>query len=190
MTAATLVNRPGPAVQLAYGADGVAEQSVVVGQAFKDLALIVKDQYGNHVPGVLVDWVHQSGDQAGFLAVLETHTGVTDAAGEVSVRAAANHVAGAEVLDVTLDGLRFTDVFSLGAIPDAVATLRADWASSPQTAAAGGAAFANPLGVTAQDRWGNAVPGAHRALHGARLRRLLPALRPSPPPPTRPATPP
>ena len=158
VTAATLTNLAGAPASHTLVSAPSATQTVVVGNAFADLAVVIRDQYGNLVPGAAVDYVKASAT-GGFLSILSSASATTGADGVASVTAVANHFVGAETIDLRYGPVLAAGVFSLSATPDLPAALVADWASTPQSANVGGTTFTQPLGATLRDRWGNAVAG-------------------------------
>jgi uncharacterized repeat protein (TIGR01451 family)/uncharacterized repeat protein (TIGR02543 family) len=154
---ATLTNDPGyPARHVLLDA-AAANQHVVVGHPFADLAVTIFDRYDNLVPDAPVDYV-KSGATGGFLAILESASASTSASGVASVRAVANNFVGSETVGLNYGSVKVPAVFTLSAGPDVPAAVVADWQSSPQTALVGGDTFAAPIGATVKDKWGNVVP--------------------------------
>ncbi len=160
-TAATLTNLAGSPASLARAGSSVADQAATVGHAFTfPLAVVVRDSYGNLVPGAPVGFSSHADSGSGFQAILSSASAVTSAGGVAQVTATASTIAGWETIDVAVGAVPAATAFRLQGDPDAPATLTLDPGASPQGATVGGNAFANALGLTVTDQWGNAVSGA------------------------------
>lgn len=140
--------KPGPPVSLAiYAGDG---QTVAAGKtAAKMLQVIVKDQYGNGVPGVSVTY-----DDAGVGGSFSVNPAVTAAGGIAGTRYTVTTRVGNYSVHATGAGLGAV-AFAVNVKSGPAASLRI--VSGNNQAAAAGTALPNPLVVGVQDQYGNPV---------------------------------
>jgi hypothetical protein len=125
-----LDNEPGaPATITATSGSG---QQVVIGASFaQSLSVLVTDQFGNPVPGVVVTY---SAPTTGTSAILSGGgQAITDSAGDASLSIAANEQAGEYVVAATLPGVGAAANFSLanGASPASTTSVGATNAIVP-----------------------------------------------------------
>jgi len=130
-------------------------QSATVGTAFgSPVCVLVADSGAKPIAGVTVTFgAPSSGASATFAAIA-----ISDASGQACTDPAANTVAGSYTLTASAASLN-ADAATLTNTAGPPATMVADGPSSPQSAVVGGIAFAQALGVTVQDGYGNAVVG-------------------------------
>ena len=150
----SLTNTPGDAASVAVisGSGQVAP----VGTAFASaLVVLVRDTYGNPVPGASVGFTAlRPRGPPPFLMSTPAKTGDD---GQASVTAMANTVAGGPyTVTASVSGL--TASFSLTNTPAAPTSVTI--VSGSGQSATVGTAFANPLVVLVRDTYGNPVPGA------------------------------
>jgi hypothetical protein len=140
--------KPGPPVSLAiYAGDG---QTVAAGKtAAKMLQVIVKDQYGNGVPGVSVTY-----DDAGVGGSFSVNPAVTAAGGIAGTRYTVTTHVGNYSVRATGAGLGAV-AFAVNVKSGPAASLRI--VSGNNQSAAAGTALPNPLVVGVQDQYGNPV---------------------------------
>ncbi len=147
-----LDNTPSAPASVTVSAGGA--QSATVGSAFgTPLAVVVRDAYGNAVPGVSVSFTAPGG---GASATLSSASATSNAAGTASVTASANTLAGSYAVTAMVAGLPGV-TFSLGNTPGAptgIAVLSGSGQSTTVTSA-----FSSPLVAHVTDAHGNAVSG-------------------------------
>ncbi len=129
-------------------------QSQVVDAAFTDPLLVqVADQFGNVIPGAIVNLsLPGTGAtaQAGSVAL------TTDSLGQASTQFVANTVAGAYAVGLASGNLN--NSISLSNLPDSPAQL--DLLAGNDQVAQINTAFADELRIQVVDQFGNAIPGA------------------------------
>jgi hypothetical protein len=149
-----LTNNPGAAASVAVVSGSFQSTTVFTAFAFH-LVVVVKDAYGNPVPGVSVTF---TGPATGPSATFTTSPATTDASGQASVTATANTIAGSYSVMASTAGVATPASFIFTNTPGPVASI-AVFSGSNQSATIG-TAFANPLVVVATDEFGNPVPFA------------------------------
>ena len=131
-------------------------QHATVGTAYgASLVIVVRDQYGNPVPAVPVNFTAPS---SGATAGLTLLAGFTDSNGLLDTSATASTVAGAFQVVATATGASSPVAFSLENRPGTPTAIAAEALTVAQIAQVG-TAFALPLAVLVTDTYGNPVPG-------------------------------
>ncbi len=149
----TLTNTAGSAASIAV-VSGTPQSHAVAGAFAAPLVVVVKDQYGNTIPGATVTYTAPgTGASASTSAAA-----VTNAAGQTSVTATANTTAGTYTVTATVAGVATGADFALTNTAGAPASI-AVVSGSGQSATVG-TADAAPLVVEVKDQYGNTVPGA------------------------------
>jgi hypothetical protein len=154
-----LTNTPGPPAILTAGAG--SNQSTTVNTAFAaNLLATVTDQYGNRIPGMTVTFTAPlSGASVTFAG---GNTGTTDANGQVNKAITANTIAGTFNLQAVASGgiSPITTFVNLTNTAAALSKLGVAGYASPATAG-----IPNTFTVTAQDTYGNTIPGYLGTVH-------------------------
>jgi hypothetical protein len=151
-----MTNNPGPPASIAATAG--TPQSATVNKAFStNLAVTVKDTYGNAVPGKTVTFNAPTGGASGTFAG-SVNTAKTNAQGiATAVVFTANSTAGSYSVTADIGTLTSNPDFALTNLAGLPASVTAT-GGTPQTAAVN-TAFASPLEATVNDASGNPVPG-------------------------------
>src|SRR6185437_7710468 len=147
-----LTNLPGSPASIVPTAG--AGQQVTVGGALQTLTAVVRDQYGNAVPGVTVSFAAPA---RGAGASLGSAAAVTNNQGEASTSATADVVAGTYNVTATAVGANSPAIFPLINEPGAVASVSVMGGNWQEATI--GAAFGQPLVVVVDDQFGNPVSG-------------------------------
>ncbi|MFO0582978.1 MAG: Ig-like domain-containing protein [Anaeromyxobacter sp.] len=156
-----LTNAPGAAASIAAKAGSTPQAAEVGGADFTAaLTVVVRDTYGNAVPGVDVTW---DAPATGATAVLSGTTGTTDAAGEAAVTAKAGVVAAGYTVGASIAGGLSTS-FALSNTVGAPGVLVLEGGDAQDAVVAN--AFAAALAVRVDDAYGNPVPGLAIAFAG------------------------
>ncbi len=151
-----LTNTPDvPKTLTAIGPGGLpaAAQTTTVFTPFANaLQVLVKDQYGNVIPGAVVNFAVPT---TGASGTLSTITAITDANGLASVNVTANKVAGRFNATGTLNVLNVQ--YNLTNLAGAATTVTASNGGQTTVVNTG---FTNPLQATVTDTYGNPISGA------------------------------
>jgi hypothetical protein len=147
----TLTNTPDvPANIVATGGSG---QSTTVNTAFASaLQVVVRDRFGNLVPGATVSFATPASGTSGSLGSPNV---VTNATGSAAVAIAANTIAGSFTATANVLGVTTPATFSLTNNPGAPANVTPT-AGTPQNTVIG-TPFATPLQVQVTDAFGNPI---------------------------------
>ena len=130
-------------------------QSATVAQGFAGpLVVVVKDTYGNLVPGVSVTFAAPA---SGASAALSSSTATTGADGQASVSATADTVAGTYTVTASAAGVSTAGQLRPDQPPGAAASVAVVSGSGQSATVATG--LRPPAGRRGQDAYGNPVPG-------------------------------
>lgn len=149
-----LTNTADVAASIAADPTASPQQMTVLMPYAMPLTVVVRDQYGNTVPGAVVTYAAPS---SGASAALSAATATTGADGTASVDATATATAGAFVVQATVAGVETPAAFVLLNMAGAPATLvvaGGDGQSAEVTTL-----FAQSLSARVLDADGNPVPG-------------------------------
>lgn len=150
----SLINSPDGPKSVTVTSGSGQEATVATGYG-RALGVIVRDQYGNAVPGVTVNFsAPNSGPSASFTG---GPTGVTGSGGQASVNVIGNTLAGGYDVTAAVAGVSSTATFQLTNLADAPTSITL--ASGDKQQATIGTSFGEPLVVSVADRFGNSVPG-------------------------------
>jgi len=119
-------------------------------------AVLVKDQNGSPVQGVIVNWSASGHGQ------LSATTVATDAAGRASVAWTFDSVSGTQTAQASVTGLVGSPIVFTGTVAAGIAVSIASAGGDNQTGDIG-TALANPLKVKVTDQFGNGTPGLNVA---------------------------
>jgi parallel beta-helix repeat protein len=148
-----LTNNPGAAASVAVISG--SGQAATVAQGFASpLVVVVKDSYGNLVPGASVTFAAPASGASAALTGSPATTGVN---GEASVTATANTTAGGYTVTASVTGVTTPATFSLANNPGAAASVAVVSGSGQAATVAQG--FTTPVVVVVDDSYGNLVPG-------------------------------
>lgn len=151
-----LTNAPGTAATIAASPASTPQRAKVGTRFAAPLSAVVKDRFGNPVPGVSVAFAAPASQPT---AALEPSSLVTtDASGQAAVQVTAGPAAGQYAVTATATGVPGDASFALGNLAGAPSSISV-LSGSPQAAEVT-AAFASALTVLVADRAGNPVPGA------------------------------
>jgi len=128
-----------------------ADQTVAVGGALAPLVAEVKDQWGNALSGITVNFAITAGS-----VTLGASSATTNSNGRAQVTATLGTVAGAVSVKATVDGVATPAVFTATAAPGPPALLVR--AGGDGQAGLAGAWLPSALVVKATDQYGNPVP--------------------------------
>ena len=148
-----LTNTPAAAASVAVVSGSGQTATVATGFA-APLVAVVKDAYGNPVPGVSVTFAAPA---SGASATLTGSPAVTGADGQASVTATAGTIAGFYTVTASVAGVTTAASFELFNFPGAAASVAVVSGSGQKAAIATG--FAAPLVAVVKDAYGNPVPG-------------------------------
>lgn len=152
-----LTNTPGVANSVVLA--GGSGQSTTVGTVFPvPLQALVRDNWNNPVPGILVTFTSPSTGPSCNFAGFAIGTATTDTNGIASIIAIANQLAGSYNVVATVSGISTPANFSLSNTAAAPATIIAT-AGTPQSAQVG-TVFSTPLQALVRDGFSNPVPNA------------------------------
>ena len=150
----SLTNTPGAAAAVAV-VSGSGQTTTVATAFASPLVVVVKDSYGNPVPGASVTFAAPT---AGASAALTSSPATTGANGQASVTATANTVAGAYTVTASVAGVTTPASFSLTNNARHGGGSRGGLRLGP--VGDGAQRFGSPLVVMVKDSYGNLVPGA------------------------------
>lgn len=156
----SLTNDPGPASTIAAQPSATPQTAQVDTSLAAPLAVLVRDSYGNVVPGVQVSFVTPG---TGPTAVLSAASALSDALGVASVTAKAGTVKGDYEVTASVSGVAQPAVFSLtnqAGPPGKIAITNGDAQSSGVAAA-----FPQRLGVLVTDAFDNPLPAQRVYFH-------------------------
>ena len=151
----SLTNSPDAAASITTSG-GNGQQATVATGFGHALSAVVRDRYGNAVPGATVTFAAPgSGPSTSFAAGT---TAVTGSNGQASVNVTGNTIAGSYTVTASVAGVSSAASFQLTNLPDTPASMSVALGDQQQTTI--GTTFAYPLTVDVADRFGNSVPGA------------------------------
>jgi fibronectin-binding autotransporter adhesin len=153
-----LSNTPGAAAAVAVASGSGQAATVATGFA-SPLVAVVKDAYGNPVPGVSVTFAAPA---SGASATLTGSTAQTGANGQASVVATAATISGSFTVTAAVAGVTTPASFALSNTPGAAAAVTVVSGSGQTATVTTG--FASPLVAVVKDAYGNLVPGVNIAL--------------------------
>ncbi|MBF2066600.1 MAG: filamentous hemagglutinin N-terminal domain-containing protein, partial [Calothrix sp. C42_A2020_038] len=149
----TLTNIPD--VPASITSTGGNNQTTTVNTNFaNNLQALVKDQYGNVIPGATITFTAPS---SGASATTSS-TLTTDSKGEISIGVKANTIAGGYQVSLGVGNGVIPVSFNLTNTPDASANITVTGGNNQSTTV--DTNFANNLQAVVKDQYGNIVPGA------------------------------